>query len=368
VRPREASGGDRIEADPVVRIAHGTAFELLAQLSAFTSGPARASLESGKPWIRETRRLAGPELIARATAHVLDTYVNLATLTVEMGDDVAVGDFLSGLRALPPAPVRRRVIGGDSARLCETLDDQTIERAATGDPRARASLRAALGHDPAMWRSVDRLLRVTAHDLQRDLGEILEAWHERVFPRWAEDSMAAIRRDVAAKAELLAGASPKEFVDAATAGLAFEPAAWVRQIVIVPGVALRPFVVPMDFDGTQLFLVSVADESLDPEGVVSNRLAKVAAALGDPLRMRTLRELAREPGLTAGALAERMRVERTSLQHHLGLLRSAGLLAIEDRGDGSWHYSVRRDRIDDLGSLLGSYLDDAPRGGAIRGT
>jgi DNA-binding transcriptional ArsR family regulator len=125
-------------------------------------------------------------------------------------------------------------------------------------------------------------------------------------------------------------------------------------------VALRPFVVPFDFGASQVFLVSVSDEALDPEETGSHRLAKIAAALGDPIRIRTLRELAREKGLTASALAERMGIERTSLHHHLGLLRSAGLLTIEDPGDGSWHYSVRRDRIDELGTSLRDYLDDAP--------
>ncbi len=129
---------------------------------------------------------------------------------------------------------------------------------------------------------------------------------------------------------------------------------------MIPDVALRPFVVPFDFEATQVFLVSVSDEALDPEEIRSNRLAKVAAALGDPIRMRTLRELAREEGLTASALAERVGVERTSLHHHLGLLRSAGLLTIEDPGDGSWHYSVRRDQVDELGASLRDYLDDAP--------
>jgi DNA-binding transcriptional ArsR family regulator len=354
-RAIQGEGGDQ-----AVRIVHGPAFELLAELAAFTSGPARASLESGKPWIRETRRLAGPELIARASTHTLSTYAGLTTFAPEMGDEVAIDDFLERLAGLDPERIRRRLIGADSPMYRDALDDALISRAASGDAPARARVHAVISDDRATRRSVDRLLRAAAGDLRRDLGDVLARWRDRVFPRWGPDAVAAVRRDVTAKAELLARTSPAELVSVATAGLAFQPAEWVRQIVIVPVVALRPFVVPVDFEATQMFLVSVADESLDPEGRASNRLARLAAALGDPVRLRTLHELARDEGLTASELADRVGVERTSLHHHLGLLRSAGLLAIEDPGDGSWHYRVRRDRIDELGASLQAYLDDGP--------
>jgi DNA-binding transcriptional ArsR family regulator len=347
---------------PVLRIVHGTALEVCAELAAFTSGPARASLESGKPWIRETRRLAGRELLARVSAHSLDTYVNLAGLAADLGDDVALAAFLDALRAMPAERLLRRLVGADSAMYRESLDDGLVEAAAAGDAGARARIHAVIADDRAMQRSVDRLLRPTAPALQRELAEVVAEWAERVFPRWRSEAMAAVGRDVAAKVELRSRSTVGEVVAAATGGLAVQPAAWVREIVIAPSVALRPFVVPVDFEATVMYLVSVSDEAIDPEGIVSSRLVKVAAALGDPIRVRALRELARHDGLTASTLADRLGVERTSLHHHLGLLRSAGLLAIEGRGDGSWHYRVRRDRIEELGSLLRSYLDEGPEG------
>jgi DNA-binding transcriptional ArsR family regulator len=348
-------------ATPALRIVHGTAFEALAELAAFTSGPARASLESGKPWIRETRRLAGRELLVRVSAHPLDTYANLATLAADLGDAVTLEAWLAELRAMPPERLRRRLIGADSAMAREPLDDELLEAAAEGDARARTRLHAVLGIGRTMRRSVDRILRIPKAELQRDLVQIVAAWGDRVFPRWGPEAMAAVERDVAATAELAARSSAAEVVASATGGLAVAPAISVRQLVVAPTVALRPFVVPVDVGATAMYLVSVSDEANDPAGGVSNRLVKTAAALGDPIRVRALHELARHDGLTASMLAERLGVERTSLHHHLGLLRSAGLLTIEDPGDGSWHYRVRRDRIDELGSLLRSYLDETPR-------
>ena len=356
----EVSSPSRVPEQPeggsvVLRIVGGTAFEVCAELAAFTSGPARASLESGKPWIRETRRLAGPALLEAVAAHPLDTYAGLATLAADVGDDVSIGAFVAALGAMPPTRIRRRLIGADSS-MGGGVDDELIEAGAQGDAHARARLHAILGDEPAMRRSVDRLLR-NAEDLAREVTAVLESWTERVFSRWGPEVLPILARDVAAKTALLASSSPAAVVAAATNGLAFEPAPAVREVVLAPTVALRPFVVPVDVGATRLFLVSVADESIDPDGVIPNRLVKVAAALGDPIRVRALRELARHDGLTTSSLADRLGVERTSLHHHLGLLRSAGLLAIEDRGDGGWHYRVRRDRVEELGALLRSFLE-----------
>ncbi len=61
----------------------GPAFELIAELAAFTSGPARASLDSGKAWIREVRRAAGADLIQRVERYTLGMYAELATVALE---------------------------------------------------------------------------------------------------------------------------------------------------------------------------------------------------------------------------------------------------------------------------------------------
>lgn len=346
-------------APPVLRIVHGAALELCAQLAAFTSGPARASLESGKPWIRETRRLADRELIARVQRYSLTTYVHLASLAVDIGDEVGLDAFLQQMSDIDPERLLRRVVGADSPMYRDSVDPQDLAMA-PGDARARARVRSVLTEGGGADADVDRLLRSDASVLHRDLLGVVADWAERVFPRWGPEAMAAIDRDVDAKAELLTRTSAREFIAAATMGLSFEPGAWVRQVVIAPSVALRPFIVPAEFDATKLFIVSVSDEAMEPDAVVPRRLVNATAALGDAIRMRALHELAPGDGLTAAVLAERLGVERTTLYHHLGILRSAGLVSIADAGDGNWRYQVRRDRIRELGDLLRSYVGDQP--------
>src|SRR5262245_16864601 len=70
---------------PLVRVVAGPAFEVIAQLCAFTSGPARSSLESGKTWIREVRELAGPELIKAVERWSISLYGELPSVALEAG-------------------------------------------------------------------------------------------------------------------------------------------------------------------------------------------------------------------------------------------------------------------------------------------
>ena len=77
-RPRATKDAKGPAGFPPVRIVSGAAFELAAELAAFASGPARASLESGKPWIREVRALAGPDLIRHVGRWAFGLYGELA--------------------------------------------------------------------------------------------------------------------------------------------------------------------------------------------------------------------------------------------------------------------------------------------------
>ena len=101
---------------------------------------------------------------------------------------------------------------------------------------------------------------------------------------------------------------------------------------------------------------SVADEALDTDPAAPpRRLVKTAAALGDDLRLRVL-HLLRDEDLNASEIADRLGVERTSLHHHLGILRSAGLLSIRDEGERGWRYALRADGLSGVGPELESYL------------
>ena len=342
---------------PPVRLVSGPAFEVIAELAAFASGPARASLESGKPWIREVRRLAGPDLIRRVERWGFALYTELASIALETGPPHEPGQLVERLRAIPADVLRRRLLGAESLPNRSMVSDGAFDRGLAGDPAARLELRAVLGLNPAGRQSIGRLLSASPDDVQADIASIVEAWSADVFPSFASDAMAVIGRDIVAKERLLGSRPARDALMVATNGVDVEPASWATDIVVVPTVAMRPFLAPSEFETTAIFLCSAGDEAFeDDPAAPPRRLVKVAAAIGDELRLRILRTLG-ENELTATEIADRLGVDRTSLHHHLGILRSAGLVTIHDDGVHGWRYTRRAARVADVGSELAAYLD-----------
>jgi len=341
---------------PPVRVVSGPAFELVAELAAFTSGPARASLDSGKAWIRDVRSLAGADLVKRVERYGLGVYGELATIALEAPAPRGIAELITTIEARPPEQLRWRLLGADSPLNRSMIGEGAFERAVAGDREARTEIPTALGADRAARLAIERLLDTDPAATKAEIAAIVAEWADRVFPRFAPDAVAAIERDTAARERQLATESGEEVLSAATTGLEFRASPWVTEIVIVPTVALRPFIIPTELDRTAVFLYSVADEAFDVDpSAPPRRLVKVAAALGDELRLRVLHVL-RDEQLSASEIAERLDVDRTSLHHHLGILRSAGLLTIRDEGVRGWRYALRDDGLDGVGPALASYL------------
>jgi DNA-binding transcriptional ArsR family regulator len=339
-------------------VVSGPAFELIAELAAFASGPARASLESGKTWIREVRALAGAELLERVDRWAFGLYAELASVAFEAGPPYDPGRLVGALRALPPEVLRQRLLGVESVPNQSMVSEGAFDRALAGDPAARTELHVTLGPNRPARQSFDRLLTAAPEAVQADVVSIVEAWAERVFPAFSRDALPIVARDVVAKERQLATRSGRDVLRTAMHGVDVEPTPSVAEFVLVPTVAMRPFVAPVDWRSVVIFLCSVGDDAFDDDpSAPPRRLVKLTFALGDDTRLRILKVLAGSE-LTATEIADRLGVDRTSLHHHLGILRSAGLLRIHDDGLRGWRFA-RAAEGGDLAAALAEYLGTA---------
>ena len=184
---------------PTVKLVSGPAFELVAELAAFASGPARASLESGKTWIRDVRRLAGADLLRRVERWAFPLYTELAPIVLDAGEPFEPEGVVEALRRHPADALRRRLLGAESPPNRAMVSDGAFDRALAGNRRARAEVRRTLGLNPPARQSIDRLLTTDPESVQDEIVSIVEDWGSRVFPTFADRSNALVRRDIEAK-------------------------------------------------------------------------------------------------------------------------------------------------------------------------
>jgi ArsR family transcriptional regulator, arsenate/arsenite/antimonite-responsive transcriptional repressor len=92
---------------------------------------------------------------------------------------------------------------------------------------------------------------------------------------------------------------------------------------------------------------------LDPTADPDEELARMAAALGHPARVRILRFLLERRECFAGAIVEHLPLAQSTVSQHLRVLREAGLIRGEVDG---LHicYCVDDERLRRVGELLGT--------------
>lgn len=78
----------------------------------------------------------------------------------------------------------------------------------------------------------------------------------------------------------------------------------------------------------------------------TNELNQLFKALNDPTR-RGILEILKKKDLTAGEIAEKFKISKPSISHHLDLLRQAGLVTAEKEGQYIF-YSINTTVLDEM--------------------
>jgi ArsR family transcriptional regulator len=90
----------------------------------------------------------------------------------------------------------------------------------------------------------------------------------------------------------------------------------------------------------------------DVEREQATRIAEIAKALGDPIRLQLVDVLRRHAGkVCVCELVPLFEVAQPTLSHHLGKLRAAGIVDSERRGLWAYYY-VKSDALTELSEWL----------------
>lgn len=345
-----------------VRVTAKPAYELLLTLVAYLTPNRVDSYAVGTEWFSEVDdRLDQPtrDVVARLFAgceHLAVRLLDVARRLPAPGDAEAL---IAEVAALDSRTVRLTLLGYHSGRVRQRVAPSVILAAAQGDAAARLTLIENAADAPECERALAGVLAMSDREAADLLIALLRAWNERVFA----PHLARIGPVLEREAERLRGRSRElaveDFLAEATNGADLVPAPGIEEIEVFPTWVLRPWDVFCEQDDMMLVGVSILDrEPSDDPDAPPDRLVRLARALGDERRLRILRKLL-VGSFSLQELAEQLAVPKTTLLHHLVILRSAGVVRVGPTSQG--RYSLRPGTARELHRLLDDYLPMAPR-------
>ncbi|RNB91463.1 ArsR family transcriptional regulator [Brevibacillus fluminis] len=175
------------------------------------------------------------------------------------------------------------------------------------------------------------LQQVDPGELREHLLAVMEGWYQtHVLPE-QEELAVILACDLAAKKHMQQKLASEQFVEWATGGIRYVPEPSVTRVVLIPHVTYRPWNIQSDCVGTKIFYYPVADDSLTetPDLYAPPlRLTGAYKALGDEHRLRLVKHLYHRD-YTLQELTEKLSLAKSTVHHHLMLLRSARLVTTE---------------------------------------
>lgn len=307
-----------------VRLGAGSGIELLMAAVAVAEPAWREVFHHGTGAFRAARAAGGRDLERDVARFGRYGWINLASPLTAQPGAWTVRALRDWVARTEPEELRLVLTGARRAEVRSRLDDATIAAAVAGDRVARTAWRRVLEDTPLQvspW-----LLATDPATIRQSCLSIIDRLpHEpRAIP------LPLVRRrleDVGGEA-LLGEVAP---------GVAYRPGA-IENVVLVTSRGVSPILVVVDEgDRTVILHPPLSDGSPDDAGA---RLRELGRALGDDTRIRLLHTLRLSPR-TLPEMCEALDSPRTTLLHHLALLRSAGLIELEITAGEPTVYSLR---------------------------
>ncbi len=330
------------------------AADMLMSVLAVVDKPVQRTLAARHEW-RDRAAALGGTYLATLDQYGRETWINLVGLLLDVPAARTGAGFVESARAMEPVELLRYLSGYYRRVYRRETPAAVMDAALNGDVAARRKFRrTSFPHIGYVRDTLRHLLSREPADIQAEFCDLVGRWQldvhgpgEAAFEDLAERSLAGFRRTVE-------GLPPEQVVERAAPGLTFVPEAGQTSVVLVPSVVIRPIWTVTDHRNANVFVVPAP---ADPGELVRPpmRLVALGKAIGDETRLRILRELATRPA-TPPDLADRMGIPRTSLLHHLRILRDADLITVRVN-DADYHqYHVRDEHFGEIERLLGEYL------------
>jgi DNA-binding transcriptional ArsR family regulator len=352
---------DVTRRDPpaVVEAQAAGAYELLIELSVLTGEGSAETLDpAAAGWLARSRGDASAGLRAaldRVGDRSGEVWLHLLGLAMDAPGPRDAAALLGHLEAADPLEVRRQLLGAEVPAWRRLVPPEVIGAAAAGDRAAQARL---LEH-PRYYGGAARqalavLLPLGPEETRRRLLEALARWQEESFAARQAGLVELLAADALATRELAATMDPARLIELVCGGFAYEPEPECPRVLLVPHLAARPWLLLCQHRDTRIICHPARRQDRDQRAATAEGLLRLGRALGDTQRQRILAALAGGP-LDLDELAEVVGLSRSTVHHHMGLLRAAGLVGLAGNAR-RYRYGLRRQAVAEATALLASLL------------
>ncbi|MGV3463734.1 MAG: ArsR/SmtB family transcription factor [Heyndrickxia sp.] len=226
------------------------------------------------------------------------------------------------------------------------------QQAALGNVADMRMMQELTMENPFFPDYIGYICKVDGELLKEHLIVVMTGWYELVLKKDEEKIRTILETDYEAKKKMEDKLAPEELVEWATGGVTYKPEPSVKYVLLIPQYIYRPWNIAADLEDTKVYYYPVANESIYPNDryAPNNFLVLKHKALGDEARLRIVK-LLYEGDQTLQEITEHLDVGKSTIHHHLKILRSANLVGIK----GS-KYSLKENAIDMLAKELEYFL------------
>jgi len=209
--------------------------------------------------------------------------------------------------------------------------ENTGKRAAAADKQAIELMKDSINEHAFFPSLVTHVCVTPIKVLREHIINLITLWYEEIIIPNKKELFEVLRSDMQAKQNMKQQLSAKAFVQWVLDYNEYEPEPGVTEIILIPQVTYRPWVIYSERKKRKIFYYPVDDESLqeriDPYKP-HFKMVQRYKALGDENRLKMLKLLS-EKDRTLKELTEAIGMGKTTVHHHVTLLRSARLVAAE---------------------------------------
>ena len=344
-----------------VRVDRREAYEFLLTVTTYTTPYRVDSYDVGPAWFERVDGVLQPA--DRATIRDLTegcehVFLRLLSIAHDLPAPGSTAQLLDALGAMDPADLRLTMLGYYSRRTRRRVSPEVIAAAAGGDSGSARTFLAEAPDGPECVTALTGLLAADPAELHTRVLAALRGWEAAVFREHIALVAPLLEREVDRLRRRVHEIPERELLTEATGGAEVVAEPGTEVIELFPQWVLRPWNVFWEHGTSQIIGVPIppAHASANPDDP-PDRLVALAKALGDERRLRILRRLT-VGSYTLQELADHFEIPKTTLLHHLVILRSAGIVRVGPGQLGK--YALRPEMPMELHRLLDAFLPPVP--------